>query len=196
MEALETLASDPGDSLWGEFHVYKERFQDLIREPLLGEPDKRIKVAIIDNGVDGIRSSVKEMIAKGISYVAAGPYTADQDQTLPWWMVADPHGTHMASLVGQINPNCRLYIARVGKGRADIQVEHAIKVSKASYDDLLSVLTNDLSRIGHQMGPGAGSRHHLDQLGEIQAQPELQKSDQGSLWQGKAQGPSVLLDCR
>ena len=86
-------------------------------------------MAIIDNGVDRIRTNVKTMIAKGISFVSA-----DQDanhRILPWWMVADPHGTQMASLVAQANNYCRLYIARVGKGRKDILPEHAAKVSAA-----------------------------------------------------------------
>lgn len=91
-------------------------------------PDRRIKIAIIDNGADRIRSSIGEMIAKGISYVTAdllGP-----DQILPWWMVSDAHGTQMASLIGQINPFCRLYIARVGKGRNDIDPKKAAKVRR------------------------------------------------------------------
>lgn len=88
-------------------------------------------MAIIDNGVDRIRASVRNMIAKGISFVAAGAQSADQNEKneiLPWWMVADPHGTQMASLIGQTNPYCRLYVARVGKGRADILTENAVEV--------------------------------------------------------------------
>ena len=43
-------------------------------------------------------------------------------------MVADPHGTQMASLITEVNPFCRLYIARVGKARKDILPENAAKV--------------------------------------------------------------------
>ncbi|KAJ5115714.1 subtilisin-like protein [Penicillium angulare] len=42
-------------------------------------------------------------------------------------MVSDPHGTQMTSLVEKVNPHCRLYIARVGKGRNDIKGHHAAK---------------------------------------------------------------------
>ncbi|KAI1086805.1 hypothetical protein F5B19DRAFT_498003 [Rostrohypoxylon terebratum] len=87
--------------------------------------DMRIKVAIIDNGADRIRSKFRHMIAKGKSYVTADMLSSDR--SLPWWMVSDPHGTQMASLIGQMNGYCRLYIARVGKSRDDIQPANAAK---------------------------------------------------------------------
>ena len=90
-------------------------------------PDHRIKVAIIDNGADRIRSRIGEMIAKGVSYVTAD--LLGSDRILPWWMVSDAHGTQMASLIGQTNPYCRLYIAHVGKGRKDILTKNSTKVS-------------------------------------------------------------------
>ncbi|KUI59785.1 Major intracellular serine protease [Cytospora mali] len=124
-----------------EFEEYANYFRSLVTEPDPGDADNRIKVAIIDNGVDGIRASVKAMIAKGISYVAGGPYTPDQVETLPWWMVADPHGTHMASLVGQINQYCRLYIARVGKGRTDILIENAVKAINWALDQEVDIIS-------------------------------------------------------
>ncbi|KAI5863991.1 hypothetical protein GGS23DRAFT_596472 [Durotheca rogersii] len=98
-------------------HV-KNRFIELSSHTLSGTPDKRIKVAVIDHGADRIRSSVNSKIAKGISFVTGG--AENGDRILPWWMAADPHGTQMASLISRANPFCRLYIARVGKGRRGI----------------------------------------------------------------------------
>jgi hypothetical protein len=43
-------------------------------------------------------------------------------------MVADPHGTQMASLIQTVNPWARLYIARVGRRRDDIDSEKAAEV--------------------------------------------------------------------
>lgn len=96
------------------------RFQTFALEPPRGSTaiDRIIRVAIIDNGADRIRSKFRHMIAKGQSFVTSdllGP-----DRSLPWWMVSDPHGTQMASLIGQTNYYCRLYIARVGKGHNDV----------------------------------------------------------------------------
>jgi hypothetical protein len=112
-------AADDHPSAWARFH-------ELTNAPGEGEEDKRIKVAILDNGADRIRGAAKDQMAKGVSYVTADP--ANPNQTLPWWMVADPHGTQMASLVAQVNPYCRLYIARVGKARYDILPDDAAEV--------------------------------------------------------------------
>lgn len=108
---------------------YRKKLK-LLTSPPVGEAmDARIKVAIIDNGADKIRSSIKNSIAKGVSYVTGGP--ASGDRILPWWMVSDPHGTQMASLIAKANPFCRLYIARVGKLRQDILAENAAAVRNA-----------------------------------------------------------------
>ncbi|KAK0721138.1 hypothetical protein B0H67DRAFT_578208 [Lasiosphaeris hirsuta] len=87
-----------------------------------------IKVAIIDNGADKFRPRIRDCIERGVSYVKAD--TGSADRILPWWMVSDPHGTQMASLVSAVNPWCRLYIARVGKGRRDILPEDAVQAVK------------------------------------------------------------------
>jgi len=88
--------------------------------------NNQIKVAIIDNGVDRIQSTLKKNIAKGVSYVTAD--SENGERTLPWWMVADTHGTLMTSVIQTVNPFCQLYIARVGKGRKDILPTNAAKV--------------------------------------------------------------------
>ncbi|KAI1491853.1 hypothetical protein F5X96DRAFT_629727 [Biscogniauxia mediterranea] len=115
------------------------RFRELTSIPEANERDRRIKVAIIDNGVDRIRANVKDMIAKGISFVSADQQNGHR--ILPWWMVADPHGTQMASLVGQANNYCRLYIARVGKGRKDILPEHAAEAIKWCLEQNVDVIS-------------------------------------------------------
>jgi hypothetical protein len=86
-----------------------------------------IKIAIIDNGVDKVRTNLFENIENGISFVT----TLRRGNMLPWWMVADPHGTQMASLILKVNPFCRFFIARVGRSRDDIDPEHAAKASKS-----------------------------------------------------------------
>jgi hypothetical protein len=87
--------------------------------------DNKIRIAIIDNGVDKVREDLFENIENGISYVT----TLSGGRILPWWMVADPHGTQMASLIRGINPFCRLFVARVGRRRDDIDPLSAAKVS-------------------------------------------------------------------
>jgi hypothetical protein len=86
--------------------------------------NRPIKVAIIDNGTDKTRSTLYNDIEKGISFAEI---TAT-GRRLPWWIVADPHGTQMASLIQRVNPHCRLYPVRVGRGRNDIEEAAAIEV--------------------------------------------------------------------
>ena len=130
---LEKLADEPPNAKSeqvGKFHRYCK--------PQRGPrgADLRIKVAIIDNGADINRSNLRKRIDAGVSYV---PADKDQPgQPLPWWMVSDPHGTQMASLVEKVNPYCRLYIARVGKGRNDIKADHAAKVSGSGQSSLMN----------------------------------------------------------
>jgi hypothetical protein len=83
-----------------------------------------IRVAIIDTGID-VRTSF-ENIKEGISFTR----TASGEGFLPWWMVADAHGTQMASLVRNVNPYCRLYPVRVGMRTKDIDSDGAARVSQ------------------------------------------------------------------
>ena len=103
------------------------------------EDPKCVKVAIIDNGADKFQYPICDSIERGISYV-----TADNDSTdrvLPWWMVSDPHGTQMASLVREANPWCQLYIARVGKGRRDILPEDAAQAIKWAIEQKVDIIS-------------------------------------------------------
>ncbi|KAE9380874.1 hypothetical protein N431DRAFT_362973 [Stipitochalara longipes BDJ] len=120
------------------------RFQRFALDPQrtpsrLDRIDQRIRVAIIDNGADRIRSKFRQMIAKGQSYVTAD--LLGSDRSLPWWMVSDPHGTQMASLIGQTNNYCRLYIARVGKGRNDIDPVKAAKAIDWAVDQKVDIIS-------------------------------------------------------
>ncbi|KAL4969565.1 uncharacterized protein BDV14DRAFT_195830 [Aspergillus stella-maris] len=105
---------------------------------LLNDPDTRIKVAIIDNGADKIRSPIGPWIDNGISYVSSDHLG---EAPRPWWTVADAHGTQMASLINTVNPYCRLYIARVGKGRADIDPKKAAKAINWAVDQKVDVIS-------------------------------------------------------
>ncbi|KAI3337931.1 peptidase S8/S53 domain-containing protein [Ustulina deusta] len=89
-----------------------------------------IKIAIIDNGVNAedleLQQGISDVIERGVTFVKD-----NADLALPWrtdsGLHSDPHGTLMASLVAATNPWCRLYIARVGKDRQDIDPEVAAR---------------------------------------------------------------------
>jgi hypothetical protein len=87
--------------------------------------NQKVKVAIIDNGVDQMRGTISDNIEYGRSFVKDGlagtPY-------LPWCTAADPHGTQMAYLVRNVNPYCRIYPLRAGSLREDIDPDAAAQV--------------------------------------------------------------------
>ena len=91
---------------------------------------QRVKIALIDNGVDQMRSLISENIASGASFVRAGGRT--EVPALPWYTAADAHGTQMASLMREVNRWCRIYPARVGSLQLDIDDEAAAKVRRTA----------------------------------------------------------------
>lgn len=131
LKKCHTILRNLGRSEERKDIYYAQRFKNLTTEPKYGQPDTRIKIAIIDNGADKLRSTIKNNIANGQSFVTADSETGTRK--LPWSMVADPHGTQMASLIKKANPFCRLYIARVGRGHKDIAPENAAKVSTSCH---------------------------------------------------------------
>lgn len=95
-----------------------------------------IKVAVIDNGVDQCRTSISDSIERGESFVEIRSESGMVRES-PWWLVADPHGTQMASLITQVNPYCKLYVGKVGRYRGDLLVENVVKVRHAQILDSL-----------------------------------------------------------
>jgi hypothetical protein len=87
--------------------------------------DRKVKVAIIDNGADQMRGTISDNIEYGKSFIKDGlagtPY-------LPWYTAADPHGTQMSYLIRNVNPYCRLYPLRAGSLREDIDPDAAAQV--------------------------------------------------------------------
>jgi hypothetical protein len=90
-------------------------------------PQRRIKIAIIDNGIDKWQETISENIKEGFSYASRV-----NGRLLPWFTAAHAHGTQMASLVRKINPYCDLYIFRVSSLREGMDPKSAIEVKFTS----------------------------------------------------------------
>jgi hypothetical protein len=97
-------------------------FLDGNQPGLLRAPTYRIKIAIIDNGFDKWQTTISDNIKQGISYASRA------GRILPWFTASHAHGTHMASLIGKINPVCEFYVYRVNSLRGDVDAKKAIKV--------------------------------------------------------------------
>jgi hypothetical protein len=84
-----------------------------------------VRVAIIDNGVDRSIGALSSCIEKGKSFVEFSTESGDRES--PWWLASDPHGTQMASIIHELDPLCKLYVAKVGTSRGEILNRHCIK---------------------------------------------------------------------
>ncbi|KAF2802521.1 subtilisin-like protein [Mytilinidion resinicola] len=104
------------------------------------QPANRIKIAIIDNGVDKWQTTISENIKKGISYMSK-----THGHTLPWFTASHAHGTHMASLIRKVSPICDLYIYRVNSHRGDINAENVIKAIKDASREKVDIVNLSLT---------------------------------------------------
>lgn len=93
-----------------------------------------IKIAVIDDGVDASLDSLTGKIASGKSFC---PYPNSTDLMSAYFAPTGKHGTCMASLISQLCPNVRLYVARLeehrkvdGDGRRQITAKSAAEVSR------------------------------------------------------------------
>jgi hypothetical protein len=112
-------------SFFGVFTTV-HKFLESIETPRAGlrPQQRRIKIAIIDNGIDKWQDAISENIKHGVSYASRA-----NGKLLPWFTAAHAHGTHMASLIRKINPYCDLYIFRVSSLREGMDPNKAIEVN-------------------------------------------------------------------
>lgn len=93
-----------------------------------------IKVAVIDDGIDGFQADLIENIASGISYCKS----SDAGNLLrAYYVPSGSHGTMMARLICRVCPKVKLYIARLDEHKAPnekrlITAQSAEKVSAQS----------------------------------------------------------------
>ncbi len=78
-------------------------------------PKSRVKIAIIDDGVDIDRVG-REAVIHGASFASQRPKGLK-----PYYFSATGQGTHMASLISRFYPQLQLYIARVDSDDAKIR---------------------------------------------------------------------------
>ncbi|KAL6821034.1 peptidase S8/S53 domain-containing protein [Trichoderma sp. SZMC 28015] len=78
-----------------------------------------INVAVIDTGVDP--DSIKCFEIFGASFVSS------ESGESPWWFSYHPHGTQMAKVITELNPFCRLLVAKVGDSVMDMTVDRVIQ---------------------------------------------------------------------
>jgi hypothetical protein len=91
------------------------------RDQTVRDAFSRVKVAIIDTGVDESAFDEYTHSCKGTSFVR-------KDNTEShWWLSSDVHGTQMAKLISSLDPFCQLHIAKVGDHKTDIVSERVVQ---------------------------------------------------------------------
>jgi hypothetical protein len=94
------------------------RSHDRRTSQLVDPKEISIKIALIDNGVDAWQPAIANNVRGGFSY----------DREGPWYRPDDAHGTHMASIIRNINPFHELYVYRVTTYGSGLVLDNAAKV--------------------------------------------------------------------
>jgi hypothetical protein len=104
-----------------------DKFASFVKN--MPDPEREIKVAVVDDGVDKLQGIFGDSIIAGVSF-----YSSQRGfGTWPHYFSSSGHGTLMAQLVRRICPKAKLYIARLDQGiNGEPTIESAIKVCISS----------------------------------------------------------------
>ncbi|KAK4450515.1 hypothetical protein QBC34DRAFT_493784 [Podospora aff. communis PSN243] len=107
-EFKSSESSSQSENAWIECVSNFSRF--LRRAPHAQDKDMPIKIAVIDDGVDGSLLSLDDKIVTGKSFC---PYANSTDLMSPYYVSSGNHGTCMATLICKLCPEVSLYVARL-----------------------------------------------------------------------------------
>lgn len=88
-----------------------------------------IKIAVIDDGVDGSLLSLDDKIVTGKSFC---PYANSTDLMSPYYVSSGNHGTCMATLICKLCPEVSLYVARLDERQAAGSSQRQITTKSAA----------------------------------------------------------------
>jgi hypothetical protein len=106
-----------------------------------------INIAVIDTGVDP--DSIECFEIRGASFVSS------ESGESPWWFSHHPHGTQMAKVITELNPSCRLLVAKVGDSVMDMTVDRVIQVCHTQ----IRIILGDFSYVLTFLSPGSRMGH-------------------------------------
>ena len=101
-----------------------------VQQTMRGFPPK---IAIIDSGMARPSSSNRTRDVVGASFV----YQDGKES--PWFLPIDPHGTQMAAIIQELNPECKLYVARICSEKGKLLSERVSKVGNHVTDPALVI---------------------------------------------------------
>ncbi|KAL6402599.1 Peptidase S8/S53, subtilisin/kexin/sedolisin [Ilyonectria robusta] len=86
----------------------------------------RTKVAILDSGVNGTRFPLQSHERHGRSFVWRDNGKGHQSEA-SWWLAVDPHGSHMANIISQLDPFCVFYFFQIADDMNYIELPTVVK---------------------------------------------------------------------
>lgn len=112
---------------------YMDSFADYLARIPDGVPDE-IKVAVIDDGIDGFEGRIADRIHSGMSFCR---YSDIGNLMNAYFVPSGAHGTAMASLICRVFPRAKLLVARLDEyrqpetGKRVITARSAIEVRRS-----------------------------------------------------------------
>lgn len=88
--------------------------------PIVGK--KRIKVALIDDGIDISQFNDEDV------WVPGWPLEGPTSKEGPWYYSTQGHGTHMAKMIRRVCPHVQLFVAKLGNAADFKAADRAAKV--------------------------------------------------------------------
>ncbi|KAL2838255.1 hypothetical protein BJY01DRAFT_237555 [Aspergillus pseudoustus] len=118
----------PRSHAWIEtMEKFRTALFDIHLQGIVGKP-KKVKVALIDDGIDLDEFKTYEIAEyTGVSY-----YRGNGREDEPWWRSTDGHGTIMANMISRINPWIVLDVIKIQSSRSYIHGEGARSISPKS----------------------------------------------------------------
>lgn len=132
---FEYMLTNLSKNSWIECVKRLSRFLATAKKP---KGMRRVKVAIIDDGVDASMSELDGRIAAGKSF---SPYANSKDLMSPYFVSSSNHGTCMALLICELCPEVELYVAKldqrevIGSNQRHITTTSAVEVSISSDEE-------------------------------------------------------------
>jgi Subtilase family len=111
-----------------KFAGFIRSYRDVTTDTYPNQTFPRIKVALIDDGVDGLNAELSRSIDAGQTFSERTKHNYNS-----YFTSSKGHGTIMAMLIRKICPNVRLYVAKLneentGRNTFSITASSAVKV--------------------------------------------------------------------
>ncbi|KAI1817758.1 hypothetical protein GGS20DRAFT_531640 [Poronia punctata] len=96
----------------------------------------RTKVAVLDSGITRSRFPLRGDRHRGRSFVLKN----DGKSETVWWLATDPHGSQMANIISQLDPNCELSFYQVAEDMNYITPDTVIKALREAINNDVDII--------------------------------------------------------